>query len=92
MLTDALQHIDQIGMRIDAVQTAGDDQACTMPTCVAPRSVQQKFQFSLPIGIIRRGRLRWLVSIGTSGSMRKTSSRRDRTWPVLRTTLAQRPA
>ncbi len=26
-MADALQHIDQIGVRIDAVQSAGDDQA-----------------------------------------------------------------
>ena len=27
MLADPLQHIDQVGVRIDAVQSAGDDQA-----------------------------------------------------------------
>ena len=27
MLADALQYIDQVGVRIDAVQPAGDDQA-----------------------------------------------------------------
>ena len=27
MLADPLQHIDEIGVRIDAVESAGDDQA-----------------------------------------------------------------
>ena len=27
MLADLLQHIDQVGVRIDAMQPAGDDQA-----------------------------------------------------------------
>ncbi len=51
---------------------------CTMPTCRAPSSVQQKFQFLRPIGIARRARSRWLVSIGTSGSVRNTSRPRRR--------------
>ena len=44
-----------------------------MPTCLAPSSVQQKSQDFLPIGMTRNARSIWLVSIGTSGSVRKTS-------------------
>lgn len=63
----ALEHIDQVGKRIDAVETAGDQQCdWTMATCLAPSSVQQNSQFSRPIGIARRALSRWLVSIGTS--------------------------
>ena len=40
-----------------------------MPTCFAPSSVQQKFQFFLPIGIALSERSKWFVSIGTSGSV-----------------------
>lgn len=47
---------------------------CTIPTCLAPSSVQQKFQFLRPIGIARSARSRWFVSIGTSGSLKNTSS------------------
>lgn len=43
---------------------------CMMPTCLAPSSVQQSIEFLRPIGIARSARPKWLLSIGTSGSVR----------------------
>jgi hypothetical protein len=52
---DALQHIDEVGVRIDVVEPASDDEALYYPD-VAPSSVQQKFQFFRPRGIARSAR------------------------------------
>jgi hypothetical protein len=56
MLPDALQHVDQVVVGIDGMQSAGRQQTCMMPTCLAPNLVQQNSQFFLPIGTTRSAR------------------------------------
>ncbi len=73
MLSHPLQDIYQVVIGVDILQAAGHDQGlCPPPASSAPTSVQQKFQFFLPMGITRRARSRWLVSGDTSGSFRNT--------------------
>ena len=56
MQGDALQDVDQVGVGIDAVQSAGHDEHWMMPTCLAPSSVQQNNHDFLPMGITRSAR------------------------------------
>ncbi len=57
MLADALQHIDEVGVRIDLCSRQVTIRLWMMPTCLAPSSVQQKSQFLRPIGIGAQGAL-----------------------------------
>ncbi len=45
VLADALEDVDEVGIRIDLVQWQVAIRLCTMPTCLAPSSVQQNSQF-----------------------------------------------
>ena len=74
MLAHALEHIDQVVIGIDPMQPAGDDQTLDNAHVFRAQFVQQNSHALRPIGIARNARSRWLVSIGTSGSVRNTSS------------------
>ena len=45
MLTNTLQHIDEVVVWIDGVQPTGHQQTLHEPTCLAPSSVQLNNQF-----------------------------------------------
>lgn len=79
MLTDTLERIDKVVVRIDIMHTASRDQALDDPNLLGTKLCPTKNQFFLPMGIARRARSRWLVSIATSGSSRYTE---NPTWRI----------
>ena len=82
MLADPLQHIDQIVIGIDLVNSVGHDQAMHDPDVFGPEFGPAEHPILRPIGIARSARSRWFGSIGTSGSVRYR--------PILPTGIATR--
>ena len=58
MLADPLQNIDQVSVRIDAVQTAGHDQTLSDTDVLRAELCPTEFHDLRPIGIARSARSR----------------------------------
>ena len=64
MQSDALQHIDQAGVRVDALQAAGHHEALQESRLLSAQFGPTNKPFFRPMGITRKARSKWWVSIG----------------------------
>ena len=74
MLAHSLQDVDEVGVDVDAVQAAGDDDGLGDANLFGAEFGPAQFQLLRPMGTTLSARLRWLVSSSTPGSVRNTSS------------------
>lgn len=81
VLCDALQDIDEVGIHVDAVQAASDDERLDDADVLRAEFCPAEVPVFRPMGTTLSARSRWFVSGDTSGSVRNTPSpaRRSRT-------------
>lgn len=80
VLSDALEHIHQIRVRVAPVQPTDRKQALQRADMARTDLTPAEVPVLAPHRITRSAHFRWLVSVGTPGSLRSTRSGPSREW------------